>query len=165
MSFPDKPTSRRSAPKLTPEDYEFLGAVSLRADADPRLARRARFLLAFAHGMKITDAAKLAGFSRPVAYRWLERVAELGVKAGIADKPYEKGNRPDESLRWLTAIAKKAPAEFGEKGTAWNYEQLTRFVRSRANREGHPDLARITTGGLRRLLNAEGVDLSDSAET
>jgi len=161
MSSPDKPTSRRPVLRLTAEDYEFLRSVSLRSGSESRLARRAKFLLAFAHGMKITDAARLAGFSRPVAYRWLERAAELGIRVGIADKPYDKEDRSDESLRWVTEVAMSSPQTWGEEGDTWTCEQLARFVRARASKLGHPDLARITTGGLRRILNAEGIDPED----
>jgi transposase len=158
MSTDHQPTSRRPALALSSDDYEFLRRLSLRPDKDDRLARRARFLLAFAHGMKITDAARLAGFSRPVAYRWLERVASAGVRAGIADKPYEKSDRPEGSLQWLAELTSKRPADFGSQGESWTCDALARYVRSHATREGHPDLSRITSGGLRRILNAEGIN-------
>jgi len=165
MSTPNNPTSRRPVLKITSEDYEFLKMMALRSGNDTRLARRAKFLLAYAHGMKITDAARMAGFSRPVAYRWLERAIEMGVKSGIADKPYEKEDRSDDSLRWVTELAQSPPSQWGEQGESWSCEQLARFVRAHAVKLGHADFARITAGGLRRVLNAEGIDLEDHLST
>lgn len=114
--------------------------------------------------MNVTDAAKLAGFSRPVAYRWLERVQKLGVRAGLSDKPYELQDRTPASRAWVVSVASNPPGGGSFNGEPWTLDSLARYIRAFAVRSGHPELARITPGGVHRILEAAEVDLGEKRQ-
>ena len=147
---------RRIYLKLTAEDYEFLRQLSLEPE---RGAKRAKFILALAHGMNVTDASRLAGFSRPVAYRWLERVEKLGIQLGLSDKPYELHERSPAAVSWVNSLATRFNGAPGFDTEKWTYDSLARYIRAFAIRQGHPELARITTGGVHKMLESSGVSL------
>ena len=151
---------RRTQVQLSAEDYNYLREASM-SGSDERLARRAKFILAFAHGMNVTDAARLAGFSRPVAYRWMERVRKQGAKVGLSDKPYEVQERSPEAHAWIVRVAKENPDGVALTGQAWTPESLARYVRAFAQRSGFPELSRITAGGVMRILRASEVTLAE----
>jgi transposase len=155
------PTSSRRAPiSLTADDYEYLHSLTINHEQNERQARRARFILALAHGMSVTDAARLAGFSRPVAYRWLDRIQLLGLRAGLADKPYQVHDRSPEACNWILSLAREPANPSGVMGEPWTLDSLAQYVRAFASRVGHPELARITSGGVHRILESAGVKLN-----
>ncbi|MBL9113809.1 MAG: helix-turn-helix domain-containing protein [Verrucomicrobiaceae bacterium] len=151
--------SRRVNLRITAEDYEHLRQVADSSPAESRVAKRAKFMLGVAHGMTVTDAAKLAGFSRPVAYRWLERVNRMGIRAGLSDKPYEIHPRSPESCAWVVSLATSKPSSFAVSGEHWTCDSLARCVRALAFRAGFPELTRVTPGGIHRILAAANVTL------
>lgn len=161
MSAKHEPTSRRPALKIDAEEYEYLRQLSMQADSEPRMAIRAKFILAYAHGLSVADAARTAGFSRPVAYRWLDRANKLGVRVGISDKPYEVKSRASESDDWLLSIARQRPTEVGIPLASWSTDTLARCIRASAARCGHPELSRITNGGVRRILGRASLLLEE----
>lgn len=158
MSEPYEPPSQRPDIKINAEEYEYLRQLSMRT-SEPRQAKRARFILAYAHGLSVADAARTAGFSRPVAYRWLDRVCKLGVRIGISDKPYEVKARPSGSREWVLNIAASKPTDVGLPLPAWTTDTLARYIRTTAAQQGHPEMSRITNGGVRRILASAAITL------
>ena len=154
--------SRRVNLRITAEDYEHLRQMTLAKTEDGRLAKRAKFILGLAHGMNVTDASKLAGFSRPVAYRWLERVSRMGINGGLSDKPYELHPRSPEACAWVVSLATSLPSSFALSGENWTRDSLARYVRAFALRAGFPELSRVTPGGIQRILDAANVSLPQS---
>lgn len=159
VSISNLPKSRAQIP-LSEEDYNYLREASM-ANNDERLARRAKFILAYAHGLNVTDAARLAGFSRPVAYRWMERVRKQGARVGLSDKPYEVQERSPEAHAWIVRVASENPDGIALTGQPWTPEALARYVRAFAQRAGFPELSRITAGGIMRILRASKVNLAE----
>ena len=151
---------RRTHIQLSAEDYNYLHEASM-TGSDERLSRRAKFILAFAHGMNVTDAARLAGFSRPVAYRWMDRVRKQGARVGLSDKPYEVQERSPEAHAWIVRVAVENRDGVALTGQAWTPESLARYVRAFAQRSGFPELSRITAGGVMRILRAAQVSLAE----
>jgi transposase len=144
-------STQRKSIELTADEYEYLRQLTLNKNSDPRLARRAKFILGLAHGMNISDAARIAGFSRPAAYRWLDRAQRLGLKEGLTDKPYETHTRSADACGWIVAQASNPPA-----GETWTLDTLARHIRTFSHRSGYSDLNRITAGGVLRILEAAG---------
>lgn len=161
MMSPRNLRPRRTQIQLSAEDYNYLREASMTAGSDERLSRRAKFILAFAHGMNVTDAARLAGFSRPVAYRWMERVRKQGARVGLSDKPYEVQERSPEAHAWIVRVARENRDGVALTGQAWTPESLARYVRAFAQRSGFPELSRITAGGVMRILRASEVTLAE----
>ncbi len=157
-------TSRWSSFRLCAEDYEYVRQLSLNEGRSHRCAKRAKFILAYAHGLNVTDAARLAGFSRPVAYRWLDRVAKLGVKAGLSDKPYELNDRSPEACAWVLDLVRNHGGQRGFNGQPWTVDSLARYVRAFAIRAGFPELARVTSGGIGRILEAANEKLEQPTD-
>lgn len=139
---------------LDSENRSKLEAVAKsRTDGQARV-ERAKVLLAYVDGARVTALATTFNTNRPKIERILDRALEMGAVASLDDRQ-GRGRKPrisPEARAWLLALACTKPTEFGYPEELWTTRTLALHARKYGPETGHPSLAKIGRGTVSKLL-------------
>lgn len=123
----------------------------MRSTQDARQVRRVLAVRLVAEGQSPTEAARLAGLSRPAVYFWLERYLTQRRPAALQDearpgRPRQAPELTDEALRQLV--------EAGPEAAGWaSHGWTVALLCSQLRRQGH----RVSCRTVRRRLHEAGL--------
>ena len=143
------------------------GALTLRADETAQLNQtassrsepyakvtRARMLLAYAKGEKISAIAKREGVDRPVVERCIDKALSGGIATALRD--LQRTGRPpiitSDDKAWAVDLACSKPSEHGYAADRWTISKLARHIREHAVESGHPALAHAGKSAVHAIL-------------
>jgi transposase len=115
---------------------------------------RAKVLLAYHAGERVTALAEGFQTNRPKIERILNRALEMGALASLEDRP-GRGRKPEitaEARAWLMAVACTKPIDLGYPEELWATRTLALHARKHGPEAGHPCLAKLGRGTVSKLL-------------
>jgi transposase len=115
---------------------------------------RAKVLLAYADGGRVTALAKAFNTNRPKIERILDRALEMGAMASLDDR-HGRGRKPrisPEARAWLLSLACTKPTEFGYPEELWATRTLALHAQKYGPEAGHSSLAKLGRGTVSKLL-------------
>lgn len=116
---------------------------------------RAKILLSYIDGMKISDIARSMNTTRPLVERCIDKAFNYGIMEALNDLP-RSGRKPsitDDAKIWVINLACTAPKELGYAAELWTFSMLVKHILQYCEAEGHFCLQRMSKGGLTRILN------------
>lgn len=134
------------------------GIAKSRTEALQRV-ERARVLLAYAEGARVTDLAASFGTNRVKIERILDRALEMGPVASLDDRA-GRGRKPKitpEARAWLLSLACTKPTEYDYPEELWSTRTLALHARKHGPESGHPSLAKLGRGTVSKLLTGAEV--------
>jgi hypothetical protein len=89
----------------------------------------------------------------------LERAAELGSLAALDDRARAGRDAAitPEARAWLVSFACAKPTQFGYPHEVWTTRLLAAQARDHRPRAGHPSLAKLAQGTVRKILAAREI--------
>ena len=123
-----------------------------------RVKIRAKVLLHYADGVKISSIQQQLGVSRPTIYKYLERAIEFGMREGLKDAFRSPKNAEilDSAKSWVVRIACTSPRICGFSCDMWTLASLARFISDNAEDVGFPRLKKATKTTIWRILREYG---------
>lgn len=120
---------------------------------------RAKILLLFHEGKRITDIARVLETNRPLVERCLDKAQAYGPLKALEDlpRPGRKKKILDDAKAWVLSIACQRPADLGYAAETWTYRMLIQHIRAHCRAAGHDSLAKIGKGRLHVILTTGNV--------
>lgn len=150
---------KRKALNLSTKDKEELTRISNSRTEASAAVRRAKVLLFYNEGQRITEIARKMNTNRPMVERIIDKALALGPLKALKDLP-RKGRPPtitDDAKSWVLSIACRKPLDFGYAHETWTYSLLIKHLRKHCKEHGHPCLELIGKGRLNSILSKSNI--------
>lgn len=120
---------------------------------------RAKILLAYAEGKRVTAIAREMKTNRPLVERTIDRALAFGALKGLDDLPRPGRNRQitDDDRAWVLSIACKKPTDFGYAQETWTYSLLIKYIRAHVREQGYKCFDKIGKGVLYKILSQSDI--------
>ena len=120
---------------------------------------RAKILLWYAGGKRVTEIAREMKTNRPLVERTIDRALAFGPLKGLDDLPRPGRNRQitDDDRTWVLSIACKKPPEFGYAQETWTYSLLIKHIREHAREQGYTCFDKLGKGVLHKILSESDI--------
>ena len=120
---------------------------------------RAKILLWYTGGKRVTAIAREMKTNRPLVERTIDRALAFGPLRGLDDLPRPGRNRQisDDDRTWVLSIACKKPTDFGYAQDTWTYSLLIKHIREHAREEGYSCFDKLGKGILHKILSESDV--------
>lgn len=151
--------AKRKALELSTIDKEELKKNSVSRTEAASAVRRAKILLFYHEGNRITEIARKMDTNRPMVERVLDKAVIFGPLKALQDLP-RKGRSPtitDDAKSWALSIACRKPLDFDYAHETWTYSLLIKHVRKHCKEQGHPCLKLIGKGRLNSILSKSNI--------
>lgn len=147
--------ARRNALTLSSQVREDLLRVSNSRTAAASSVQRAKILLLYGDGKRISDIVRDMGVTRPLAERCIDKALTFGPIQALRDLP--RTGHPtiigDDAKAWVLSVACQKPTALGYAQETWTYSSLIKHLRQHCQEQGHPSLAKIGKGRLHVILS------------
>lgn len=151
--------AKRKALELSTSDKEELKRISVSRTEAASAVRRAKILLFYHEGKRITEIARKMDTNRPMVERVIDKAFMWGPLKALKDLP-RKGRSPtitDNAKSWVLSIACRKPLDFDYAHETWTYSLLIKHVRKHCKEQGHPCLKLIGKGRLNSILSKSNI--------
>lgn len=149
------PGLKRKPLTLKKKERDYLLKTIKSRDFPVAQVRRAKILLLFSEGKKITEIAEQLHTTRSVINRCLDKAHAYGVLKSLDDLP-RSGRNPsitDDAQSWVLSLVCQSPKEFGYAAEMWTYSTLIKHIRNNCKSAGHDCLSKIGKGRLNMILS------------
>jgi len=151
--------ARRKALTLSSQIREDLLRVSNSRTASASSVQRAKILLFYGNGKRISDIVREMGVTRPLAERCIDKALTFGPLQALRDLP--RTGHPtitgDDAKAWVLSVACQKPTALGYAQETWTYSLLIKHLRQHCQEQGHPSLAKIGKGRLHVILSKSNI--------
>ena len=150
---------RRERLELSLEEREQLARISRSRKDSVASVRRARILLLYADGNRISEIASEMRTNRPLIERVIDKALSFGALQALKDLP-RPGRPPlytDDARVWVLSVACVKPVDLGYADETWTYSLLIKHIRGHCDSEGHPCLRRLGKGQLHAILSKSNI--------
>lgn len=151
--------ARRNALTLSSQVREDLLRVSNSRTAAASSVQRAKILLLYGDGKRISDIVRDMGVTRPLAERCIDKALTFGPNQVLRDLP--RTGHPtiigDDAKAWVLSVACQKPTALGYAQETWTYSSLIKHLRQHCPEQGHPSLAKIGKGRLHVILSKSNI--------
>ncbi len=153
--------TKRKKLYLKDKEIEKLNSISNSDILPDSKIKRAKILLLYSRGLRITDIAHLLGTNRPLVERVIDKALILDPLVALEDLPREGRPRQinNDAVRWILSIAKQNPVNFGYSKESWSYALLSNHLQKNCVNHGHECLIKIGKGKLHTILKKNGFEL------
>ena len=151
--------AKRKALELSVSDKKELERISCSRTEAASAVRRAKILLLYHEGKRITEIARKMDTNRPMVERVIDKAFMLGPRKALKDLP-RKGRSPtitDDAKSWVLSIACRKPLDFDYAHETWTYSLLIQHVRKHCKEQGHPCLKLLGKGRLNSILSKSNI--------
>jgi transposase len=147
--------AKRSALNLPSEAREELTRISQSRTEAMAKVQRAKILLLYSEGKRITDITREIGTSRPLIERCIDKALAFGPIQALKDlsRPGHPTMITDDAKAWVLSIACQKPTDLGYASETWTYSLLIKHIRKHCQEQGHSCLAKIGKGRLHVILS------------
>lgn len=150
---------KRGALNLLPEVSAKLTTISRSRTESAGKVRRAKTLLLYSKGKRISEICRIMETNRPLIERTIDKALTFGPKKALDDLP--RPGRPtlidDEAKSWVLSIACRKPTDFGYAHETWTYSLLVKYVKKECIEQGHTCLAKLGKGRLHSILSKSNI--------
>ena len=130
-------TSKKPELQIDAEDLKILHKTSVSRTEPHRSVIRAKILLMYHAGKRISQIAKELKTNRPLVERTVNRALAYGVIQGLKDLPGRGGK----------------PTDYGYSYETWTYTLLIKHIRAHCHEVGFECLQKINKGVLNGILS------------
>lgn len=151
--------AKRKALNLSTGDKEELTRISNSRTKAAAAVRRAKVLLSYNDGKRITEIARKMNTNRPMVERIIDKAFILGPLKALRDLP-RKGRPPtitDDAKSWVLSIACRKPLDFDYAHETWTYSLLIKHLRKHCKDQGHLSLELIGKSRLNSILSKSNI--------
>ncbi|WP_005037601.1 hypothetical protein [Holophaga foetida] len=119
---------------------------------------RAKVLLAYAGGSRVSMIVKYLHINRPRVIRIIDQALSMGVVASLEERRGRNcgSGRPGEAIAWLLALAEQPPSFYGYRAEGWTMKTLVSHARKFGPMAGHPSLADLSKVSAYRYFAGQG---------
>lgn len=154
-------SERRKRPALILDEKTVmvLGAIIRSRTASVVTAKRAKILLWFSQGRRISDIARELETNRPLVERCIDKAHAYGPRKALKDLP-RSGRKPsidDDARAWVLSVACQRPADLGYAAETWTYSHMIKHIRQHCRASGHESLARLGKSMLHTILGGGNI--------
>jgi transposase len=152
-------TSKKPKLQISDEDLKVLQKTSVSRTAPHRSVIRAKILLKYHEGKRISIIASEMKTNRPLVERTINRALAYGVIQGLKDLP-GRGAKPvitDDAKSWVLYIACGKPTCYGYSYETWTYSLLIKHIRGNCIEAGYECLQKINKGVLNGILSKANI--------
>jgi transposase len=151
--------AKRSALNLTAEVRKELTRISQSRTEAMATVQRAKILLLYSGGKRITDITLEIGTSRPLVERCVDKALAFGPIKALKDLP--RPGHPtiitDDAKAWVLSIACDKPSEFGYASETWTYSLLIKHILKHCDEQGYASLSKLGKGRLHAILSKNNI--------
>ena len=117
--------------------------------------RRAKVLLMYDSGKRISEIVRELNSNRPAVERTIDRALSFGPLQALKDlpRPGRPPRIPDDARMWVLSVACQKPKDLGYAAETWTYASLIKHVRAHCEKEGYPSLTKLGKGRLSAILS------------
>lgn len=145
---------KRSALTLDEQTMAELKAIVKSRSASIGSVNRAKILLMYSEGKRVSDIARELSTNRPLVERCIDKAQAYGPKKALEDLPRSgrKAKILDDAKSWVLSVACHRPADLGYAAETWTYSLLIKHIRGHCREAGHESLSKIGKGRLHVIL-------------
>jgi len=150
---------KRKALNFSAVNKEELTKISNSRTEPAAAVCRAKILLFYNEGKRITEIAKTMNTNRPLVERIIDKAFIFGPIKALKDLP-RKGRPPtitDDAKSWVLSLACRKPIEFSYAHETWTYSLLIQHIKKHCKDNGHPCLELIGKGRLNSILSKSNI--------
>lgn len=151
--------AKRKALELNSHDKEELVKISTSRTEAAAAVNRAKIILLYNDGERVTNIAKKMNTNRPLVERIIDKAFILGPLKALKDLP-RKGRTPsitDDAKSWVLSIACRKPLDFSYAYETWTYSLLIKHIKHCCEEHGHPCLKLIGKSRLNSILSKSNI--------
>ena len=139
---------------LPEEDKTTLQGILHRSTVEARTYIRAKILLLKAENNSNEFIADKLDVSVPTVRLCIDKYNAGGIENALNDNNGRgrKAEISDADITWVINKACQKPKDYGYSAELWYPASFTRFIRSIAEKEGHPRMANVAETTLRNIL-------------
>jgi transposase len=151
--------AKRKKLVLTEEMVKELKQIANSRTEKAGRVNRARILLWYGGGKRVTAIAREMKTNRPLVERTIDRSLAFGPLKGLDDLPRIGRNRQitDDDRAWVLSIACKKPADFGYPQETWTYSLLIKYISKHAREQGYTCFDKIGKGVIHKILSESDI--------
>ena len=151
--------AKRQALNLSPESREELLRISQSRTEGAAKVQRAKILLQYSDGKRITDITREIGASRPLTERCIDKALTFGAIQALKDLP--RPGHPtiitDDAKAWILSIACQKPTDFGYASETWTYSLMIKHIVQHCQEQGYSCLSKLGKGRLHAILSKNNI--------
>lgn len=151
--------AKRGALNIQPDIRKQLLRMSRSRTEPAGKVRRARILLAYSDGKRISEIARELQTNRPLIERTVDKALALDPLQALKDLP-RPGRTPqmsDDAKSWVLSEACRKPTELGHAHETWTYSLLVQHIRTHCEEAGYPGLVRLGKSRLHAILSKSNI--------
>jgi len=116
---------------------------------------RAKALLAYADGTKISAICQAFGLTRRIVEYTIDKALNLGISGAISDLPRSGRSRriTDDARSWVLDLACRRPADLGYAAETWTYSALIKHIRKNCAQAEYECLSKIGKSVLSSIMS------------
>lgn len=145
--------------ELTPEEREYLEFQTRARTIQAQILIRAKILLLKADGYTIDQIADKVDLNRKSVILCINKYKAGGVENALLDAPGRGRNAEitEEEKKWIIALAKQKPSDYGYTAGRWSYARLTEHIHKTAEAAGYLRLSTIHKTTVNTILDEAGI--------
>jgi transposase len=146
--------NRRANFKISDKDLTTLKAIARSRTEQASSVQRAKILLLYNSGERITDIMHQLGTTRPLIYRVIDKALAFGPLQALSDLKQAGRSRliDDNAKQWVISVACQKPTELGYAAETWTYTNLVQHIQENATANGHPCVQNISRSKVYSIL-------------
>jgi len=147
--------AKRARLNMSAEERKQLENLTIRRSESAGKVGRARALLAYTEGIKISDICLKFGLTRRVVEYTIDKALNLGISGAISDLPRSGRSRriTDDARSWVLDLACRRPVDLGYAAETWTYSALIKHIRENCARAGYECLNKIGKSVLNSIMS------------
>jgi transposase len=151
--------TKRKALKISSQDRDKLLRISHSRTEAASSVKRAKILLLYSDGKRISDIVRELTVTRPLAERCIDKALIFGPLKALRDLP--RSGHPtltsDDAKAWVLSVACQKPTDLGYAQETSTYSLLIKHLREHCHEQGFPIFAKIGKGQLNAILSKSNV--------
>jgi len=147
-------SNRRANFKISDKDLTILKAIARSRTEPASCVQRAKILLLYNSGERITNIMHQLDTTRPLIYRVIDKALAFGPLQALSDLKRAGRTRSidDNAKQWVISVACQKPTELGYAAETWTYTNLVRHIQNNAAANGHYCLQNISRSKVHSIL-------------
>lgn len=146
--------NRKKDFKIIAQDQKKLEAIARSRTEPAGRVLRAKILLLYNDGERITTIMRQLGTTRPLIYRVIDKSLAFGPLQALSDMKRSGRTRSidDPAKQWIISIACQKPADLGYAAETWTYTNLVQHIQKHATSNGHSCVQKISRSKVHKVL-------------